>query len=44
MKILWLCNTLIPESGIKTAEKPESWISSVYRNMTENPDIKLVRC
>lgn len=42
MKILWLCNTLVPESGIKTAEKPESWISSIYGNITENPDIKLV--
>ncbi len=44
MKILWLCNTLIPEIAEKLNiknSKPESWITGIY-NKIKNQNIKVI--
>ena len=44
LKILWLCNTLIPELAEKLSiknTKPESWITGIY-NKIKKEDINLV--
>lgn len=45
MKVLWLCNTLIPEIAEKygiSYLKPESWISGMYHLMRNYDDVSLL--
>ncbi len=45
MKVLWLCNTLIPEIakqiGVEST-KPESWLSGMYQYFRQKPDFELI--
>jgi len=41
MKIMWLCNKIIPISGFEIEGKPESWISAIFCEIVKNPDIEL---
>ena len=45
MKLLWICNSLLPEAAkqldIKTS-KPESWISGTYNFLKQREDIELI--
>lgn len=42
MKILWLCNTVIPLKEFETVEKPESWISAVFHEIVKEPELDLI--
>ena len=45
MKILWLCNTLLPHAAEKLGlpkSKPESWILGAYEQLKEREDVSLV--
>lgn len=42
MKVMWLCNTVIPLHGFTLSEKPESWISAIFHEIIKKTDIKLV--
>lgn len=45
MKVLWLCNTLLPEIAEKfnmPVSKPESWIKGAYNSLKSIDDIELV--
>ena len=45
MKILWLCNTVVPEISKRLgliASKPESWITGIYENIKKNDRISLI--
>lgn len=45
MKVLWLCNTLLPHASEKLgmkANKPESWINGIYHQLEKEEDIQLI--
>ncbi len=45
MKVLWLCNTLLPHVAEKLGlarNKPESWILGAYEKIKEREDISLI--
>lgn len=45
MKVLWLCNTLIPEAAHQLdifTDKPESWITGVFKVLKDRTDIELL--
>lgn len=44
LKIIWLCNTVIPEAAEKMhirGNKPESWISGTYERIKDNDEYEL---
>ena len=45
MKVLWICNTLLPEVANRlnlSVSKPESWIVGTYNHIKNNDQIKLI--
>lgn len=44
MRLLWLCNSLLPEIASKISHKmgrPESWLIGIYEEIKQNPEITL---
>ncbi len=42
MKIMWLCNTMLPIQGFETDSKPESWIAAIFHEIRKKQDVSLV--
>lgn len=42
MKIMWLCNTMLPLEGFEIEAKPESWIAAIFQIVRKRNDISLV--
>lgn len=45
IKIMWLCNTLIPDAAVKLGvmgSKPEIWLTGMYAKLMNCPDMELI--
>lgn len=42
MKIMWLCNTMLPLTGFEIETKPESWIAAIFQMIRKRDNVSLV--